>query len=551
MTKNFEHRKILDELFEAFTLLGRGSYVSIYDVKGQMTRYSRAAADLFGLKGEYIPASSYNWSDYVHPEDRARYERVMRDLFDNLAQGYDLTYRTRLKDGTYAIIRYIGAVIRDADGKIELIGGIMLNEGLTESTDPVTILRNQYGFFRDLVAAIELKRKCVLMLCGINKMININDEHGYNFGNSVLQQTGWFLQELIGEEGTVYRMDGAKFAFLTETLSPEEVAAKYEKLRRAAQAGLPVDNVRQVLSLNGSMIQFEGGIPDERTIYACLRFAYNDSKFYHNGKLVNYNGSIGRNTHESLELVDEVRDCILMDCKNFSLRYQPVFNVKTEKLTAIEALLCWHSERFGDVPPSAYVPVLENDYLFEELGYWILRRAMEDGLKLLQLKPDLTLNVNVSPAQIVDDLLFDEVDKISHAVGFPLQNLCFELTQSCRLIEPDILRDIVHTLKSKGIRCLIDDFGSGVASIDFLRDLSPNFIKLERDYITQINKKPGNLQIVRHLSELASELGTKVCLKGVEDAAIRDTIKNFPVTNVQGNFYSEAVRLDEIIARLL
>ncbi|MBR2733246.1 MAG: EAL domain-containing protein, partial [Selenomonadaceae bacterium] len=421
----------------------------------------------------------------------------------------------------------------------------------TESTDPVTLLRNRYGFFRDLIAAVELKRSCVVMLCGINKMNNINAEHGYTFGNSVLQQAAWLLQEAVGQDGTVYRMNGAKFAFLTETLSPEEVAVKYEKLRRAAQAGLPVENVRQVLTINGGMIHLDGADVDERTIFACLNFAYSDSKFYHNGKLINYNGALGMNTHESLELVDEVRDCILMDCKNFSLRYQPVFDAATEKLTAIEALLCWRSERFGDVPPSAYVPVLERDFLFEELGYWILRRAMEDGLKLLRRKPDLMLNVNISPAQIVDDLLFEEIDKISANVGFPLKNLCFELTQSCRLIEPDILRRIVRALKRKGILCLIDDFGSGVASIDFLRDLAPNFIKLERDYIMHIKDKPGNLQIVQHLSELATELGTKVCLKGVEDAEIRDTIKKFPIVNVQGNFYSEAITLDEIAARLI
>ncbi|MBE8954606.1 MAG: EAL domain-containing protein [Quinella sp. 2Q5] len=551
MAKETERRQLLDDVFNAFTVLGRGNYVALLDVKCNLLTFSAAAVELFGLPCENIPADGLDWADYIHPEDRFVYTRTMKALLNGETRSYDLTYRTRLKDGTYATIRYIGAAIGGEDGKPEVVGGIMINEALTESTDPVTLLRNRYGFFRDMVAAIELKRSCVVMLCGINKMNKINDEHGYTFGNSVLQQTAWLLQGTMGKDGTVYRMNGAKFAFLTETLTPEEVAAKYDKIRRAAQAGLPVENVRQVLSINGGMIHFDGAGVNERTIHACLSFAYNDSKFYHNGKLVNYNGAIGMNTHDSLELVDEVRDCILMDCKNFSLRYQPVFDAATEQLTAIEALLCWRSNRFGDVPPSAYVPVLENDYLFEELGYWILRRAMEDGLKLLRRKPDLMLNVNISPAQIVDDLLFEEIDKISRAVGFPLKNLCFELTQSCRLIEPDILRRIVHALKDKGILCLIDDFGSGVASIDFLRDLAPNFIKLERDYITQINSKPGNLQIVRHLSELASELGTKVCLKGVEDVSIRDTVKNFPVTNVQGNFYSEAVTLDEISNRLL
>ena len=428
----------------------------------------------------------------------------------------------------------------------------MINEGLTESTDPVTILRNRYGFFRDMAAAVELKRKCVVILCGICRMDRINEQHGYNFGNALLQQAAWFLQEAVGQDGTVYRMDGAKFAFLTESLSPEEVAVRYEKFRRAAQTGLPVENVRQVLNIAGGMFSFAGGQVDEHTIYTCLLFAFNDSKFYHNGKLVNYNGARGLKTNESLEMLDEVRNCILLDCENFSLRYQPIFDAQTEKLTSIEALLCWHSDRFGDVPPSAYVPVLENDFLFEELGYWILRRAMEDGRKLLAKNPELLLSVNISPAQIVDDLLIEEIDKFSAAADFPLKNLCFELTQSCRQIEPYILRRIVRALKRKGILCLIDDFGSGVASIDFLRDLSPDFIKLEKSYVTNIrDETSGNLQIVRHLSELAVELGTKVCLKGIENDAIRQAVKKFPVTNVQGHFWSEAVSLDEIAEKFL
>lgn len=551
MNNNSEHRKILDDLFNAFSMIGRGNAVIVHDFKGNLLRLSPTFAEMLGLSDEYIPANNIEWITYVHPEDVFKYKRMMHSLLSGESKSYDLTYRSRLKDGSYATLRYIGSTIFGDDGKPEIIGGLVINEGLTESIDPVTLLRNQYGFFRDLVAASELKRNCVAVLCGISRMSAINSEHGYAFGNVVLQQVGWLLQEAVGQDGTVYRIDGAKFAFLTESLSPEEVALRYEKLRRAAQAGLPVENVRQVLTINGGMTTFTGGAYDERTIFASLNFAYNESKSYHNGKLVNYNGAVGMNTHESLELLAEVRDCILMDCENFSLRYQPVFNAKTEDLVSMEALLCWHSERFGEVPPSAYVPVIERDYLFEELGYWILRRAMEDGNKLLQMKPDMMLNVNISPAQMVDDFLFEEIDKISKSVGFPLSHLCFELTQSCRLIEPDVLRRIVRTLKRRGILCLIDDFGSGVSSIDFLRDLIPDFIKLERDYILHIKDRPDNFQIVKHLSELAVDLGTKVCFKGIENAEILETTRSLPVTNVQGNYYSESITLDEIIERFV
>mgnify|MGYP002627428933 CR=1 FL=1 len=77
-------RQILDDLFDAYTILGKGTYVSLYDTVGQMTRYSPAYVDLFGLQGEYIPAGADNWSDYVHPEDRGRYESVMSKFLTDL-----------------------------------------------------------------------------------------------------------------------------------------------------------------------------------------------------------------------------------------------------------------------------------------------------------------------------------------------------------------------------------------------------------------------------------------------------------------------------------
>ena len=193
-----EHSKMLDDLFNAYTMIGRGNYVGVYDVKNKVTRFSPAAVELFGLEGEYISAEYLDWTDYIYSEDQFVYSQAIKNLLSGESNGYDLSCRTRLKDGSFANLRYIGSTIFDADDKPELIGGIMINEGIAAVTDPITLLRNQYGFFRDLVAAIELKRNCVIVLCGINRMNQINEEHGYSFGNSVLRQMAWLLQEIIG-----------------------------------------------------------------------------------------------------------------------------------------------------------------------------------------------------------------------------------------------------------------------------------------------------------------------------------------------------------------
>ena len=541
--------KMLDDLFEVFMLISRGEYVSLYDVKTQITRYSPAATELFGFP-EYVQYGAFNWSEHVHPEDRLAYESTMTDLLEGRVYGYDITYRVMTKDGSYISTRNIGATVHDENNNLTFVGGIMINEGLMDNTDPVTVLRNQYGFFQDLSAAIELKKICSILLIGVSKMSLLNNAHGYGYGNRVLQHLGWALQDNFGMDGMIYRLDGAKFAFITETLTPEEIAEIYETLRRSALSGLSVDNGRQVLVLNAGMITYDGNISlDERTIFSCLNLAYHNSKMRRNGKLVNYDGAFGKDTKESLEMINEVRNCIVMDCEGFSLRYQPIVSAVDEKIVAAEALLVWNTEKFGEVSPGQYIPAIERDFLFEELGYWIFRRAMLDGLKILEKNPDFVVNVNIAPAQITDEFLIEELVKMSERLKFPLKNICFELTAHCRQIEPEILNNVVYNLKKCGVNCLIDDFGGGVASIDFLQMLHPEFIKPEKRYITDIENSESNRCIVRHLTNMAAELGTSVCIKGVANKNIRDIVREFPIKSMQGHFYSEPITLDELMRR--
>ncbi len=543
-----EDRKQLDYMFDAFMIISRGEYFSIYDVKNKITRYSPAAAELFGF-GEYETNGADSWHARIYPEERLHFENVMADLLEGNLPGFDLSYRIKLKDGSYARTRNIGALIRNAEGKPNYIATVTLNEGLTENTDTITLLRNQYGFFQDLAAIIELKKKSALLLIGIGKMSVINDEHGYSYGNKILQHFAWFLQENFADSGTIYRLDGAKFAFITDSLNAATLKSKYEKIRRTMLGGLPVDDVRQILVLNGGMLTYDGAEVSERTIYACLARAFHDSKTRRNGKLVNYDGAIGLAARSSLELINEIRNCIVMDCEGFSLRYQPIVSAETEKIVAVEALLCWRNERFGDIAPNAYVPVLERDFLFEELGYWIFRQAMSDGKKILAYKPDFVMSINISPAQLIDEFLVEELIKISRKIDFPLKNICLELTASCRQIEPDILEKIIFALRAEGVRCLLDDFGTGVGSLEFLQSLKPDFIKPELKYIADIKTAPSHLQIVRHLTNMAVELQSNVCIKGIANAEIRNVIKEFPVKALQGNFYSAPLVFEDLMEK--
>lgn len=538
-------RQILDDLFDAYVILGKGTYVSLYDTVGQMTRYSPAAVELFGMCGEYIPAGADTWSDLVHPEDKRRYQATMNKLIAGTAKHYDLHYRVRVKDGSYSLFRFIGSILRDRkEGKPELIGGIMINEGLMEYTDPITVLRNQYGFFQDIAAIMELQRKCTILMVGISKMSNLNEAQGYSYGNRVLQQIGWTLQENLGNDGTIYRMDGSKFGFLTEKLNPSEVANKYEYIRQLLLNGIPVDNVKQNLVSSGGMMTITGKRIDERALYSSLSYTCRESKLHKNGRLVNFNGSMNRDTQESLEMIDTIRNNVLLDCRGFSLLYQAIVNSTTERLTGVETFVQYQDERFGTVSFDEFLPVLERDFVFEELGYWILRKAMIDGRKFLQKQPKLIIGVVVTQVQLEDEFFIEELVKIAQQTQFPLEHLCLELTRGCRLLDMDFIKNIIAALKAKGVKVVINDFGSGLASIDFLRELVPDYIKFDSKY-TAAFEEERNRQVVRCLSELASTFGTKVCVDGVDNQYIRDVVRQYSVDCLQGNYYAPILPLDQ------
>ena len=541
-------KQMLDDVFDAFQMISGGALVSLMHVEGGVTRWSPGAVELFGLPGEYVPNGAVDWGDYVHPEDRKRYLNVMAPLAEGKLHSYDITYRVRTKTGEYYNIRNVGSVLRNELGKPSLIGGTLVNQGLTENTDPITVLPNKYAFFRDLKELMASDSRAVVLLLGVNKLSRINESHGYSYGNRVLQEIAWLIQETVRERGKVYRMEAATFAVLSETLSREELAAVYDSIRLKLQRGIRVEGNRHNLMANGSLISIAGVQMDPATIYSCLSSAYEESKRRKHGELVDFNGSVKYDVNESLEMVNVIRDCIVDGCKGFLLDYQPVVDTRTGKIFGAEALVRWEGEPYGEVEPMEFLPVLENDFVFEELGAWILHTAMRDGMKFLEKDPKFQLGVNISASQIEDEYFVDSVVEIMRETGFPAGNLSLEITKGCRLLDFDRLHEVAESLHKLGIRVGVDDFGTGFESIGFLKRFAADYIKFDRELIRDIETDAADRETMDYLAKCAAVRGTHVIVKGVETAGMQDILKNCRIGSAQGNLYSKPISFDEVMA---
>ena len=479
------------------------------------------------------------WENQIHPEDRAAYHKGIEDIFSGNASGHDMQYRARRTTGTYDVCTCRGFVIRDQFGEPDYFAGTIRNHGIQGHIDTLTGLRNQYGFFEDLDSIIKRAKEISVLLFGISRFSEINEIYGYHFGNRVLQSYARSLVEDIGNMGYVYRIDGTKFAMISYTLPIGELRENYDRFRAYLHESFRVDGREVLLDLHCGAVHVDNFDIDSQTIYACLNFADEESKARKQGELIEFGSDLNEDTHERLEKLHMIRDAITHGYDGYYLLYQPVVDAKTERLIGAEALLRWRNDRYGTVPPDQFIPILETDPLFPELGEWVLREAVLTGKQLLKENPDLIINVNLSYTQLERPDFADMVLRILREQEYPPEHLCLEVTERCRLLDLELLKNVLCSLQSRGVQIALDDFGTGFSSVGILKEIPVNIIKIDRSFVSAIEENDFDRELVHTVADLASLFGAKVCAEGIETSGMRDILKSFNVESFQGYYYAK------------
>ena len=542
-----ERRNLLDPLFRAFEVVSEGTYVYLCDMKYDFSRWSKNAVDAFGLPSEYMYGAGDIWENQIHPEDRAAYHKGIDEIFAGNAAGHDMQYRAKRVTGEYDVCTCRGIVIRDANGEPDYFVGTIRNHGIQGHVDALTGLRNQYGFFEYLDSCLKRNTGISVMLFGISRFSEINEMYGYHFGNRVLQRYARSVLGKMGEAGHAYRIDGTKFAIISNTLSVPELREYYNRFRVYLHEGFKVDGRRILLDLHCGALRVDNFDIDSQTVYACLNFANEESKVRQQGDLVEFQNELNDETHQRLEKLHAIRASIMHGYEGFYLLYQPVVDAQTERLIGAEALLRWKNDRYGMVPPDQFIPILESDPLFPELGEWIIRESILAAKQILSQNPGFIINVNLSYTQLEKPDFVDMVLRILNELGYPPEHLCFEVTERCRLLDLELLKNVLASLKARGILVALDDFGTGFSSVGILKEIPINIIKIDRSFVRKIEENDIDRQIVRTIADLASIFSAKVCVEGIETEGMRDILKRYHVESFQGYYYAKPLMLENFL----
>nr|MCR4675537.1 EAL domain-containing protein [Lachnospiraceae bacterium] len=519
-------------IFDSFSETADGKYVFINNLSEDYSIWSREAVEYFGLPSMEMYGAGDIWLEHIAPEDRGKYIEEIKDLFTGKKYTHDIFYRARNKEGEYVSCSCRGRVICDSQGEIKYFVGTIINHEKEDAVDPVTGLYSHQSLLRYMDRFSQQNEAYVLCFLGIQRFANLNATYGFEMGNRILKELSNHM--MVNKENCrVFRLEGTKFAILShvEDTNREQMKEKFSHIRDYCKNQIVIDGNRVSADICGSYIEVDHPKTDINTVYNSVLYALDVAKKGNMQNLISVDQEFLSTNKNQLELLASIRNSIVPKVKGFFLTYQPIVDSNTEKIMGAEALLRWKDENGIVIPPDVYIDWLEQDPLFYDLGKWILKTAMTDMLPVVKQQPDFTININLAYPQLQRENFNEDVVRIINEVGFPPENLKLELTERCRVLDKEQLRNRVAFFKSLGIHTALDDFGTGYSALTLMVSLPVAQIKIDKDYVKDIVSNKEKQILIRAVTSCANDLEKQICVEGIEEKDTADFIrKNYKTT---------------------
>jgi len=391
---------------------------------------------------------------------------------------------------------------------------------ILSSTDPLTGVYNRLQFEKTLKEKLsEADRHhyiLSLLFVDLDHFKTINDTIGHHIGDLLLKEVANRIKSCIRLEDFVARIGGDEFVIIISNI--EEPSNAQVVAQKILQTLAPAYHLKtHVVRVSASI-----GIacyPHESTTY---------ESFVQNADIAMYHAkSLGRNNYQyfTRELSDRYRQQINLEQDlKFALEnnelyivYQPIYNLLTKKIIAVEALLRWQHPRFGLISPNIFIPIAEEMGLIMEIGSWVLKTVCFQGERWNKKGvKELKLAVNLSLQQLLQDNFLQSTEEILSETHFPSKSLQLELTENSVITYTQQLKQTMKKLHELGLEIAIDDFGTRYSSLTTLGALPINTLKIDRIFLNDVTIDPKNKIIVKSLIALGNNLNLNVVAEGVQ-----------------------------------
>jgi diguanylate cyclase (GGDEF)-like protein len=396
-------------------------------------------------------------------------------------------------------------------------GVLAARNELQAREDALTGLPNRLSFREQVAAAIDAAgpdRCAVVVVLDLDRFKEVNDALGHDHGDRLLRGAA---ERLAGAAGacTLARLDGDTFgALVRDADGARDGEALAEALCDALRVPVDVDGIEVELSASAGIAASPEHATDAEALVRRAEVAMYEAK-NDIGVPAVYDPAHHRFTAERLTMVGDLRRAI--EAGELELHYQPLADLRTGEVLAVEALVRWERRRRGMVSPGDFVPLAEHTGLIKPLTRLVLERALGQCAAWRREGIELDVSVNLSARNLMEPGIVEQVAEQLADAGLASERLTLEITESTIMADPVRARAVLERLSQMGVALAVDDFGIGHSSLAYLKRLPVDELKIDRAFVGGLSVDRSDAAIVRSTIAIARDLGLRTVAEGVED----------------------------------
>jgi diguanylate cyclase (GGDEF)-like protein/PAS domain S-box-containing protein len=550
-----------EELFQILTE-NAADMIALVDVKGRRLYNSPAYKRILGYSAaELGETSSF---EQIHPEDRYRVLEAARAAKET-GVGKRLEYRIRHKDGSWRVFESSASTIRDGNGEVAKL--VIVNRDITERKkveqqlehnlfhDALTGLPNRRMLLDRLQNAFadsrrESGRAYALLLVNIDHFKVFNETAGTTAGDHVLIEIAQRMANELRRDGNdsakamLFRLGGDEFAALLDPAGdPSDALRIATRLQTAVAKPFVVDSreTRASASIGIALSMQTHERPED--ILKDADTALRRAKGLGGSRCEVFDEVMHSRATGRLRLESDLRTALAE--RQFEVRYQPVMRLDTRRVVSFEALLRWNHPTQGLISPYGFLDAAEDTGILVSLGHWLIVQACRQ-LREWEMsgasdrdREKMILAVNISARQFADARLAVEVQQALRETGVQPSQLRLEITESVAAADPKLTAAVLSHLRHLGVGVVLDNFGTGSASLTALRHFPVDMLKIDRPLVRDMMSDSAAADIVELIVMLAHKMKLEVIAEGVETVRQVEHLMKLGCECGQGYYFSQ------------
>lgn len=524
-------------------------YLYILDIKNDFYCISPSALERFPIPASRFDDAGRTLKKFVYPGDYEALDEDLRQITNKEKDFHNLQYRWIDQEGKAIWINCRGRVLTDEDGNPEFLIGCINEIGKKQKADNVSGLLGESSLQNEIKSYDTDRMSGFILRLGIDNFKEINENKGMDYGDMILKRTAECIEASIFPEQKLYRIVADEFIVMDLSGRGKKDAEElYKKIRRQIDLFIQENCYEVFYTVSAGILDLTS--VSNQTYFNLMKlseFALNEAKGGGKNKCYCYVKDDYKAFLHKREMIHIMRQSVNHNFEGFEAYFQPIVDIKENRLSHAETLLRFHTEETGMVSPGEFIPLLEESGLIIPVGKWVLNKAMEACSIIQKSIPDFKVSVNLSYIQVLKSNVLNEILDSVERYGLQMGSILVELTESGFLEADTNFISFCRGLKQYGIPLALDDFGTGYSNFHYLYNLSPNTIKIDRSFTLKALNNDYEYNLLQHMADMAHSIDLKFCIEGIETKEELERISKMGPDYIQGFYFGKPCPLEQFL----